>query len=189
MNYHAVIPSQLLMMTIIIAFLITGCGNDIHRVNAITTSATGPLMSAKNIVAVFSDSGKVEAKLKSVLLNRYSGQNAYLEFPKGFKIEIYDSASRVETTISGNYGKRFENTRIMEARGNVIVRNEIKNQQLNTEYLKWDENRKLITSNLPVKIITSDKVLYGEGLEANESFSWYRFNKVSGQMMVKKDSI
>lgn len=183
------ILSGYLLMTTVIASCFTGCSNDIHQINAITNSAIGPLMSAKNIEVVFSDSGKIEARLKSVLLNRFSGQNAYLEFPKGFNVQIYDSVNRVETTISGNYGKRYENTRIMEARGNVIVRNEIKNQQLNTEYLKWDENRRLITSNLPVKIITPDKVLYGEGLEANESFTWYRFNKVSGQMMVKKDSI
>lgn len=171
------------------AFLLSACGNDIHQVNAITKSSSGPLMTAKNIEVVFSDSGKIQAKLKSVWLNRYSGQNAYLEFPKGFKVEIFDSADRVETMISGNYGKRYENVRIMEAHGNVVVRNEIKHQQLNTEYLKWDENKRMITSNVPVKITTPDKVLWGEGLEANESFSWYRFNKVSGQMMVKKDSL
>lgn len=189
MKNHGIILSGFPLLVLIIELLFTGCGNDLHQVNAFTTTSIGPLMSAKNIEVVFSDSGKIEARLNSVLLNRFSGQNAYLEFPKGFMIEIYDSAYRVETTISGNWGKRYENTRIMEARGNVIVRNEIKNQQLNTEYLKWDENRRLITSNQPVKIITPDKVLYGEGLEANESFSWYRFNKVSGQMMVRKDSI
>ena len=112
-----------------------------------------------------------------------------MEFPKGFRVVMYDSALRVETTISASYGKRIDRTRIMEARGNVVVRNESKNQQLNTEQLTWDENRKTIYSHLPVKITTPDKILYGDGLESNESFTRYEFLNVHGQMMVKKDSI
>lgn len=166
-----------------------GCGNDIKSVNAITHTSFQPLMTAKNIEVVFSDSGKIQAKLVSVLLYRYAGENPYMEFPKGFQVEIYDSAQRVETTISGQYGKRFEYVRKMEARGHVIVRNELKKQQLETEHLIWDENRRMIFADVPVKITTPDKVLYGDGMESNESFTWYRFTRVYGQMMVKKDSI
>jgi LPS export ABC transporter protein LptC len=146
-------------------------------------------MSAKNIEVLFSDSGKIEAKLSSVLLNKYEGQNPYIEFPRGFKVVIYDSAGRVESTITGNYGKQDEVTRVMEARGNVIVRNEAKNQQINTEALTWNENRGLIYSDVKVKITTINKVLYSDGLKANESFTWYELVNPHGQMTVEKDSI
>jgi LPS export ABC transporter protein LptC len=170
-------------------FLMMGCGNDLETVNAITLKNAMPSMSAKNIEVLFSDSGKIQAKLTSILLNKYEGQNPYLEFPKGFKVLIYDSASRIESTISGNYGKQNEITRVMEAQGNVVVRNELKNQQLNTERLIWDENKRLIFSDLKVKITTANKILYTDGLKANESFSWYEFVNPHGQMTVKKDSI
>ena len=85
-------------------------------------------MSAKNIEVLFSDSGKIEAKLNSVLLDKYEGPDPYMEFPKGFNLWIYDSAGRVESSITGNYGKQNELSRIMLAKGNVIVRNELKNQ-------------------------------------------------------------
>jgi len=88
-----------------------------------------------------------------------------------------------------NYGKRKEYTRIMEAKGNVIVRNEVKKQQLNTEQLTWDENRRMIFTSEPVKITTLDKIVFGKGLRSNESFSDYTILHVYGQMMVKKDSI
>jgi len=39
----------------------------------------------------------------------------------------------------------------------VIVRNEIKKQQLNTEKLTWDENRRMIFTDETVKITTLDK--------------------------------
>jgi LPS export ABC transporter protein LptC len=167
----------------------TGCGNDLKTVNAITLKTEGPSMSAINIEVLFSDSGRIEAKLSSVLLNKYEGQNPYLEFPKGFKVVMYDTAGKVESTITGNYGKQDEITRVMEAKGNVIVRNEAKNQQINTEELTWNENRALIYSDVKVKITTANKVLYSDGLKANESFTWYEFVNPHGQMIVKKDSI
>jgi len=169
--------------------LLAGCGNDISTVNAVTHSYTGPIMSAKNIEVVFSDSGKIQAKVYSILLNRYSTPEPYMEFPLGFKVNIFDSSMHTETTISANWGKRKEYARMMEARGNVIVRNEIKKQQLNTEQLTWNENRRMIYTSEPVKITTLDKVVYGKGLRANESFSDYTILHVYGQMMVKKDSI
>jgi LPS export ABC transporter protein LptC len=173
----------------LLLFLMASCGNDLKTVNAITLKAAGPSMSAKNIEVLFSDSGKIQAKLTSILLNKYEGPNPYLEFPKGFKVVIYDSLGKVESTLSGNYGKQDETTRVMDAKGNVIVRNEAKDQQINTEELTWNENRALIYSDVKVKITTANKVLYSDGLKANEAFTWYEFVNPHGQMTVKKDSI
>ena len=160
-----------------------------QSINAITHTYTGPVMSARNIEVIFSDSGKIQAKVCGILMNRYTNPEPYMEFPLGFKISIFDSVLRTSTTISANYGKREEYARIMEAKGNVIVRNELKQQQLNTEKLTWNENKRMIYTSEPVKITTLDKVVYGKGLRSNESFSDYTILQVYGQMMVKKDSI
>jgi LPS export ABC transporter protein LptC len=176
-------------LSVLFLIFMASCGNDLKTVNAITHKASGPAMSAQNIEVLFSDSGRMQAKLTSVLLNKYEGQNPYLEFPKGFKVTMYDSAGSIESTISGNYGKQNENSRVMEAKGNVIVRNELKNQQINTEELTWNENRMLIYSDVKVKITTANKVLFSDGLRANDAFTWYEFINPHGQMTVKKDSI
>ncbi len=174
---------------IVFLLLLEGCSNDLETVNAITHPYSAPVMSAKNIEVVFSDSGKIQAKVYGILMNRYTTPEPYMEFPRGFKINIFDSALRTSTTIIANYGKRKEYSRIMEAKGNVIVRNEIKKQQLNTEQLTWNENRRLIFTSEPVKITTLDKIVFGKGLRSDESFSDYTILHVYGQMMVKKDSI
>ena len=184
--------SRFLFKTILFAIvlmLIASCGNDLGKVNAITVKSEGPAMTARNIEVLFSDSAKMQARLTSVLLNKYAGQKPYMEFPKGFRVVMYDSIGRIETTITGNYGKQDETSRVMEARGNVIVRNEIKSQQINTEELTWVQNKNLIYSNVKVKITTENKVLYSDGLKANDAFTWYEFVNPHGQMTVKKDSI
>ena len=85
-----------------------------------------PVMSARNIEVLFSDSGKVQARLTSGLMNRYAGDNPYLEFPNGFKIYMFDSVQQVASTITGNRGVRKEFSHTMEAWGNVVIRNEKK---------------------------------------------------------------
>lgn len=148
-----------------------------------------PVMSARNIDVLFSDSGKIQAKLTSPLMNRYSGESPYLEFPKGFKIFMYDSARQTSSTITGNRGIRHENTHIMEAWGNVVVRNEKKNEQLNTEHLIWDEGRQKIWTDVKVKITRPDQVIYGSRMESNAAFTRYSIQDPTGEMDVKKDSI
>jgi LPS export ABC transporter protein LptC len=77
----------------------------------------------------------------------------------------------------------------MEAWGNVVVRNEKKNEQINTEHLIWDENRHRIWSDVKVKITRPDQTLYGTSMESNEAFTDYSIQGVTGEMAVKKDSI
>lgn len=160
-----------------------------NSVKTLTMTRSGPVMSARNITVIFSDSGQVQAKLYGSRINRYESPEAFLEFPEGFKVTIFDSAMQVQTIITGKYGIRKESLRTMEAKGNVVVRNVKENKQLNTENLVWDEFRRTIVSKVPVKITTGDMILFGDGLESDESFSKYTILNPHGQMMVKKDSI
>jgi LPS export ABC transporter protein LptC len=183
------LPFSFIGYLVAFLFIMESCENDIAIVNAISHTNSGPVMSAKNIEVVFSDSGRIQAKVTGILMNRYTTPEPYMEFPRGFKISIFDSVLRTSTTICANYGIRKEYSRVMEAKGNVVVRNEQKKQQLNTEELTWNENRRMIFTSEPVKITTLDKIVFGKGLRSNESFSDYTILQVYGQMMVKKDSI
>jgi LPS export ABC transporter protein LptC len=155
----------------------------------IVVKENAPVMSAQNIDVLFSDFGKIQARLTSPLMNQYSGDAPYVEFPNGFKVFMFDSVMEVSSTIIGNRGIRKINARIMEAWGNVVVRNEKKNEQLNTEHLIWDENRHIIWSDLKVKITRPDNTLNGTSMESNESFTRYSIQNFTGQMNVKEDSL
>lgn len=172
-----------------VVFLLVSCGKDVQPSDDVLLKENDPVMSAHNIEVLFSDSGKVEAKLTSPLMNRYTGESPYLEFPGGFKIFMFDTAQQVSSTITGNRGIRKENTHIMEAWGNVVVRNEKKNEQLNTEHLIWDEARQRIWTDVKVKITRPDQVIYGSSMESNAAFTRYSIQDPTGEMAVKKDSI
>jgi len=173
----------------VILLLLSSCSKDKDVVAVKLRSEDDPAMSASNIEVFFSDSGRVQAKLTAPLLNQYSGKLPRMDFPKGFYLIMYDSIMRVKSTIKADYGIRFDLRGYMEARGNVIVRNEQKNEQLNTEHLIWDERNHRIYNTDPIKVTTPGKVLYGNDLESDETFTRYNFKNPSGQMMVRKDSV
>ena len=64
-------------------FLLGSCSKAPESGENIIMKENAPVMSARNIEVLFSDSGKVQAKLTSPLMNRYTGENPFLEFPKG----------------------------------------------------------------------------------------------------------
>lgn len=173
----------------VIFLLFTSCSKEKEAVSGKLHSEEDPNMSAVNVEVLFSDSGRVQARLLAPLLNQYVGKVPRMDFPKGLRIIMYDSAMRIKSTITAKYGIRFDIRAYMEARGNVIVRNEQKNEQLNTEHLIWDERNHRIYNSDPIKIITPGKVLYGNDLESDETFTRYNFKNPTGEMMVKKDSV
>jgi len=179
----------LLSLLQIPVFMLSSCSKEQQTVPVKIRSDVDPGMSAENIDVLFSDSGKIEARLTAPLLNQFSGQNPRMEFPKGFKLYTYDSIKRVQSTITALYGIRYELKDYMDARGNVIVRNELKNEQLNTEHLIWDVRTHRIYNSDPIKVITPGKVLYGNDLESDEGFTRYTFKNPSGEMRLRKDSL
>ncbi|MCX6269155.1 MAG: LPS export ABC transporter periplasmic protein LptC [Bacteroidetes bacterium] len=179
--FYSLIPAAI--------FILVSCSKAPLENDTLLVQENDPVMSAHNIDVLFSDSGKIQAQLTSPLMNRFTGENPYLEFPKGFKIYMFDSVRQITSTITGNRGMRNESAHIMEAWGNVVVRNEKKNEQINTEHLIWEEKRHKIRSDVKVKITRPDQILYGTQMESNESFTNYSIQNPTGEMAVKKDSI
>ncbi len=92
-----------------------------------------------------------------------------------------------ESQIVADYGIRFDKTKLMEAKNNVIVTSIKNSEQLETEHLVWDEKKKIIYSDVFVKITRSEEVLYGDGLTSDEEFSAYTIKNPSGEFQVNPD--
>jgi LPS export ABC transporter protein LptC len=185
-NRPAVFP--LFPFVFLLAFVIA-CSKAPRPNESLKVQVEDPVMSARDIEILFSDSGMVLAKLTAPLMNRYAGEDPFLELPNGFRVAMYDSSRQITSTVTGDRGVRRDKAHTMEAWGNVVVRNEPKNEQLNTEHLVWELNRHRIWSDVKVKITRPDQVLYGSGMESNEAFTQYSIQNPTGEMTVKSDSL
>ena len=167
--------------------MLFACKNKMSEIVSLDFSDTIPEVSARDIEFTFSDSAKVQIRLSGPLMYAYEGDEPYMEFPEGFRVEFYDSTFNITSTITGKYGIHYHEKKIMEARKNVVVTNYESGERLDTEELIWDQNKRLIYSYKFVKITSEDGVIYGDTLEAEQDFSKRRIIHPSGEIEVKEE--
>ena len=167
-----------------LSILFAACENDIKEVNIITQKDNYATETAKGLEIIYSDSAVVKARILTPELNRFlTVKVPYTEMPKGLKMEFFDESLQVISTLTANYAKRNEVSKLMEARGNVVIVNR-RGEMLNTEELLWDEVAGEFRSNAYVKITKPDQIIYGTGLTANQDFTRYKISNISGIISV-----
>ena len=175
---------KFLLGYLFILFIFISCENDIERVKIISSKSELPIESAKNATLIYSDSAQVKVKLTAPRLDRYIGEEPYIELPLGVELEFYDADLEVSSRLTANYAISYEKDGKMEAKGNVVLVNEI-GEQLNTEHLIWDEKTAKIYSEEFVKITTADEIIIGEGFESNQSFTKFKIKKIKGTINIE----
>jgi LPS export ABC transporter protein LptC len=163
-----------LVKSIIVTFAIMmlfSCENDIEEVKKLTGTDTIAGVYAFDVEYFRTDSGKLQMKLSAPVMTRYEGNNPYTEFPKGFKIVMYENDTVKKAFIKANYGINYSKKGYLQARNDVVVRNYLTKEQMNTENLIWDQKKKKVYVRSFVKITTPDKIVFGDSLHANEDFS------------------
>ncbi len=164
------------------------CKNKLEDINAITITDTFPVSAGVNIESIYSDSAKIQTRLKAPLIKSYTGKTPYTEWPKGIDVIFYDSLMKIKTHITSKYAIKYGKKNIMEAKNDVVVINE-KGERLNTEHLIWDSKRRKIYTDVFVRITTTDKVFYGDGMDADDSFLKWTIRKPRGTFYINDDEL
>lgn len=126
-------------------------------------------------------------KVKMLADEVHEFQTGDREFPKGIYMEFYDDNGKLESTLRSNQAYYFKTENKWRATGKVEVKNEAKDEQLNTEELFWKPNDKRIFTDQFVTIRQQSDVIYGEGLEANQDMSDWYIKKPTGSFEVSEE--
>lgn len=179
-----VIPGLLLLM-----LLAAGCKNDPKEISALTGKSAYQLDRAQDVTLIYSEKGKVKARIyaKEYISNEMA-KPPYMDMKSGIKAEVYNDSMKVESTLTANYARYYEKQGNFLIRDNIVVVNK-KGETLNTEELVWNQNIQKFFTEKFVKITTPTLVMYGDGLEANQDFSWYRILNQKGTMLVDKAEV
>lgn len=177
--------NQLIRFLSFLPLILQSCQNKDEDIVKASRKEELPVETGRNVEIMYSDSFQLKAILQASLMERFAGENPHLLMKEGVKLRFFNKNKEVTSSLTAKWAISREPEKIMEARNDVVVVNE-KNETLNTEHLIWDERTKRIRTEAFAKITTADEVIFGEGLEANEDFSWYRILKVKGTINVKK---
>jgi LPS export ABC transporter protein LptC len=144
-----------------------------------------PAMTVKNIRVTQSERGMITLELTAPLLRTYEGKDPYTEFPQGVHIIFFDSVMQPKSELTAGFGISYDSRNLMEARNDVVIRNFKKKEQLNTEKLTWDKNKRKVFTDEFVKITQIDKIVQGKGMESDEVFDNWVIRNVTGTIYVK----
>jgi LPS export ABC transporter protein LptC len=172
-----------------VVMMLFSCENSISTIQEFARNDTMPVLTAQNIEYERTDSGYLQIVLKSPLMYKYEGKDPYMEFPDGFEVTFYNDSGMQVSFLRANYGVSYEKQKILRARNDVVVINYEKDEELRTENLVWDQRKKIIYSNTFVKITSPDKVIYGDSMWANESFSKREIIKFKADIEIEEDSL
>jgi len=188
-SQHTLLARVATMSMLWVCMLIISCKNDPNEIKALVTKTTTQEDHAYDVTIIYSEMGKVKARLyaKEFVRNE-TAKLPYTDMKKGLKVEFFNDSMQVTSTLTAKYA------RLYEKQNNVLIRDSIvsinsKGEQLNTEELVWNQSiRKFYTEKF-VKITTATQVMYGDGLEANEDFNWYEIKHLKGTVKVNKSQM
>jgi LPS export ABC transporter protein LptC len=171
----------------LVALLFVSCENDMMTVVKLSTKDSIPDVTINNVIVKKSENGKMTFELTAPKMISFQTNDAYTELPVGMKIVFFDSLMQPKTEITANYGISWDNKRTMQARGNVVIRNFQKQEQLNTESLFYDLNLKKVSTEEFVKITSPTKIVTGKGMESDELFENWSLRSVNATIYVEDD--
>ena len=154
------------------AVMLISCENSMEKVKQFIDYDTISGLMAYDVVIDRSDSGRLTARLTAPVMHSVTdNDSSMLEFPKGFVLLMFEGDTTPSARISGDYGVHYERKELVIARHNVIVESIEDQEVMETENLYWDQKHKKIYTGCMVKISSPDKIIFGDSLTANESFT------------------
>lgn len=146
---------------------------------------------SENLTIIMSENGRKSYLFATPLLEGYMlGRDPYREFNKGISITTYqdDSLTTVNAVLVANYAIYYENRKLWEAKGDVVVTKH-DGTRLYTQQLFWNSMTKRIYSNVDTRLVTDTDELIGEGFESDEEMNEPRFRRWRGKMQVDADEL
>ncbi len=185
--------ARLIGRYVLVALLVAGSAILLFSCDKPPAAASGgdeALMTeySEHLSVIMSENGRRSYFFKAPLLEGYTlVKEPYREFRKGIEITTYqdDSLTTVDAVLTANYAIYYENRKLWEAKGDVVV---VKSdgKTLYTQQLFWNAKTQRIYSNVDTKIVQNEggNVFQGEGFESDEAFKEWRFRRFTGKMDV-----
>lgn len=164
------------------------CSPDLETVETITRKDELPAEAAENLRILYSSHGRTQMIMEAPEMERYEGDEPYMELPQGFIMSFFDEFMNETSRISAKYAIQYEKDDLIDARNDVVVENMETLEKLNTEQLIWDRKNEKIYSDKFVKVTSGEDVLYGEGFESDDRFTSWSIEDIWGSFSVDLES-
>ena len=175
-----------------VAFVGFSCKGKLGEAAALDLSET-PVQVVENMFVVQTENSGLQMRAEAPLMEKYEKDTVSYElFPKGFFVYGYTEEGLLETNITSDNARHLkykDGRESWEAFGNVVVRNLIKQETMETDTLYWDQKNEKIFTDCYVKMYSPQGFMQGYGMESDQRARDSRiFNPFNSYGIVVQDS-
>jgi hypothetical protein len=124
-----------------VAFIVISCKGKLGEAESLNLEEV-PVQTVDDMFIVQSKNGSIEMRAEAPRMERYERDTlSYELFPDGFFVYGYTEDEILETEIVADRAKHFkykDGRESWEAYGNVVVKNLMKQEIIETDTLYWD---------------------------------------------------
>ena len=154
-----------------VAFMVYSCKGKLGEAESLNINEV-PVQTVDDMFIVQTENGKIQMRAEAPLMERYERDTLSFElFPDGFFVYGYTDDEKLETQIVADNARHLkykDGRESWEAFGNVVVKNLIKQEVMETDTLYWDQKNEKIYTHCYVRMYSPDGFMQGYGMESDQ---------------------
>lgn len=155
-----------------VAFIVYSCKQKLSVADKLDLSKT-PLQTVDSMYTVQTKNGKLEMRILTGEVQRFENDSlSYELFPEGLWVYAYTDDEVLESTIVSDAARHEKNKKtdeeVWKAFGNVVVKNIVNQQTMETDTIYWDRTKKEIYTDCYVRMYSPDGFMQGYGMRSDE---------------------
>ncbi|MGN1210412.1 MAG: LPS export ABC transporter periplasmic protein LptC [Candidatus Cryptobacteroides sp.] len=162
---------RMIATAVAVAFIVYSCKGKLAEADSLVLDET-PVQTVEGMFVVHTENGLIQMRMEADLMERYENDSlSYELFPKGFAVYGYTDEERLETEIVSDNARHLkykDGREKWEAFGNVVVKNLIKQEVMETDTLYWDQQNERIYTDCYVRMYSPDGFMQGYGMESDQ---------------------
>ena len=175
-----------------VAFVVYSCKGKLGEAEALNLVET-PVQVVDDMYLQQTENGIVKLRAEAPRMEKYEKDTLDYElFPEGFFVYGFDETGKLETEIVADNARhmKFEDGReTWEAFGNVVVKNLINQEVMETDTLYWDQENERIYTHCYVRMYSPDGFAQGYGTESDQrARSTILYDNFNNYAIIVKDS-
>ena len=175
-----------------VAFVVYSCQGKLGEAQSLKLEET-PVQTVRDMFVVQSENGMIQMRAVADLMEKYERDTlSYELFPEGYSVYAYTDEGLLETEITSDNARHMkykDGRETWEAFGNVVVKNLIKQEVMETDTLYWDQKNEKIYTHCYVKMYSPDGFMQGYGMESDQRASnSILFNPFNSYGIMAQDS-
>ena len=154
-----------------VAFVVYSCKGKLAETDTVRQGET-PFQTVDDMFVVQTENSIISMRASAPLMEKYENDSlSYELFPKGISVFGYTEEGMLETEIVADNARHLkydDGRESWEAFGNVVIKNLMNQETMETDTIYWDQKNERIYTHCYVRMYSPDGFAQGYGMESDQ---------------------